>query len=97
RSLLVPIPTYMSITNLAINLPEFPCVDLSIKNISNDLVVNLDKSIDKTVNSIKFNKLNKDFGKIKSGSNGLDRIFRILSKNKIDSQISKMSVYEKTK
>lgn len=87
KSIQVPIPLFEKITNLEVNLPEFPHIELGINNFSNSLNVNFNKSINTSFEEIKFNKLDENFSSLNEKKSGLTKIFKAISSNKVVSKI----------
>jgi|GEM_PF-3417245 hypothetical protein len=87
KSIQVPIPIFEKTTNLEVNIPEFPHIELGINNFSNSLNVNFNKSINSSFEEIKFNKLDEYFSSLNEKKGGLTKIFKAISSNKIVSKI----------
>jgi hypothetical protein len=87
KSIQVPIPLFEKITNLEVNIPEFPHIELGINNFSNSLNVNFNKSINSSFEEIKFNKLNENFSSLNEKKGGLTKTFKAISSNKVVSKI----------
>jgi serine/threonine protein kinase len=94
KSIQVPIPLFEKTTNLEVNLPEFPHIELGINNFSNSLNVNFNNSIDSSFEEIKFNTLDENFSSLNKKKSGLKKIFKAVS-NKIVSKIFNNQSYEK--
>lgn len=87
KSIQVPIPLFEKITNLEVNLPEFPHIELGINNFSNSLNVNFNNSINTSFEEINFNKLDENFSSLNEKKSGLTKIFKAISSNKVVSKI----------
>jgi hypothetical protein len=87
KSIQVPIPLFEKTTNLEVNIPEFPHIELGINNFSNNLNVNFNNYIDSSFEEIKFNTLDENFSSLKEKKGGLTKIFKAISSNKIISKI----------
>lgn len=89
KSIQVPIPIFEKTTNLKLTLPQFPNIELGINNFSSSLNLNLDTSVMKTVEQIKFQKLDKGFNHLNVKTGRLEKLSNyIISKNLL-SKISK--------
>jgi len=95
KSIQVPIPLFERTTNLGVNLPEYPNIELGINNFANNLNVNLNNNVDSSFEEIKFNKLDKNFSKLNKKKGGLKQIFQAVNNNKIISKIFKNQPNEK--
>lgn len=87
KSIQVPIPIFEKTTNLEVNLPELPHIELGITNFTNNLNLNFDSSINSSFEKIKFNTLDKNFSSLNEKKVGLKQIFQAISNNKIISKI----------
>lgn len=87
KSIQVPIPIFEKTTNLEVNLPEFPHIELGINNFSNNLNLNFDSSINSSFEEIEFNTLDKNFSSLNEKKGGLKQIFQAINNNKIISKI----------
>lgn len=87
KSIQVPIPLFEKTTNLEVNLPEFPNIELGINNFSNNLNVNFNNTIDSSFEKIKFNSLDKNFSSLNEKKGGLKNIFQTINNSKIISKI----------
>jgi serine/threonine protein kinase len=87
KSIQVPIPLFEKTTNLEVNLPEFPHIELGINNFSNNLNVNFNNTIDSSFEKIKFNSLDKNFSSLNEKKGGLKNIFQTINNSKIISKI----------
>lgn len=87
KSIQVPIPIFEKTTNLEVNLPEFPQIELGINNFSNNLNLNFDSSINSSFEEIEFNTLDKNFSSLNEKKGGLKQIFQAINNNKIISKI----------
>tara|TARA_R110002012_G_scaffold291680_1_gene486273 strand:+ start:4067 stop:5488 length:1422 start_codon:yes stop_codon:yes gene_type:complete len=83
KSIQVPIPLFEKTTNLEVNLPKFPHIELGINNFSNSLNVNFNNSINGSFEEIKFNTLDENFSNLNVKKGGLKKIFKSVSNNKI--------------
>lgn len=87
KSIQVPIPLFDKTTNLGVNLPEFPNIELGIINFSNNLNVNLNNTVTSSFEEIKFNSLDKNFSSLNEKKSGLNKIFKAVNNSKIISKI----------
>ena len=87
KSIQVPIPLFEKTTNLEVNLPEFPHIELRINNFSNNLNVNLNNNVNSSFEEIKFNSLDKNFSSLNEKKGGLKNIFQAINNSKIISKI----------
>lgn len=95
KSIQVPIPLFEKTTNLEVNLPEFPQIELGINDFSNNLNVNFNNTIDSSFEAIKFNSLDKNFGSQNEKKGGFKKIFQAINSNKIISRIFNNQFNEK--
>ena len=87
KSIQVPIPLFEKTTNLVVNLPKFPDIELGINNFSNNLNVNFNNSINSSFEEIKFNTLDKNFSILNEKKDGLKKIFNAVNNSKIISKL----------
>ncbi|GGG52262.1 protein kinase family protein [Bizionia arctica] len=87
KSIQVPIPLFEKTTNLEVNIPEFPHIELGINNFSNNLNVNFNNSINRSFEEIKFNTLYENFSSLNDKKGGLKQIFQAVNNSKIISKI----------
>lgn len=87
KSIQVPIPLFEKTTNLEVNLPEFPHIELGINNFSNNLNVNFNNNVNSSFEEIKFNSLDKNFSSLNEKKGGLKNIFQAINNSKIISKI----------
>ncbi|PQJ69650.1 protein kinase domain-containing protein [Polaribacter butkevichii] len=95
KSIQVPIPLFEKTTNLEVNLPEFPHIELGINNLSNNLNVNFNNNINSSFEEIKFNSLDKNFSSLNAKKGGLKNVFQAINNSKIISRIFKNQPNEK--
>jgi hypothetical protein len=87
KSIQVPIPLFEKTTNLEVNLPEFPHIELGINNYSNNLNLNFHSSINGSFEEIKFNILDKNFSSLNDKKGGIKQIFQAVNNSKIITKI----------
>lgn len=87
KSIQVPIPIFEKTTNLEVNLPGFPHIELGINNFSNNLNLNFDSSIISSFEEIKFNMLDENFSSLNQKKGGFKQIFQAVNNSKIFSKI----------
>lgn len=87
KSIQVPIPIFEKTTNLVVNLPEFPNIELGINNFSNNLNLNFNSSINSSFEEIEFKTLDKNFSNLDEKKGGFKQIFQAINNNKIISKI----------
>lgn len=87
KSIQVPIPLFEKTTNLGVNIPEFPNIELGINNFSNNLNMEFNNSINSSFEKIKFNTLDENFSSLNEKKGGLKKIFQAVNNNKIISKI----------
>lgn len=63
ESILVPIPKFQSITNLKINFPQFPNIQLGINKIHSSINLNFKEELGQDIEEITFIDLNENYGK----------------------------------
>jgi hypothetical protein len=87
KSIQVPIPLFEKTTNITVNLPDFPNIELGINNFSNNLNVNFNNSINSSFEEIKFNTLDEKFSSLNEKKGELKKIFQAVNNSKIISKI----------
>lgn len=87
KSIQIPIPLFEKTTNLAVNLPKFPNIELGINKFSNNLNVNFNNNADSSFEEIKFNKLDKNFSNLNEKKGGLKQVFQAVNNSRIISKI----------
>jgi hypothetical protein len=87
KSIQVPIPFFEKTTNIEINLPEFPHIELGITHFSNNLNVNFNNSISSSFEEIKFNKLDENSFSLNKKRGRLKRVFQAINNSKIISKL----------
>jgi len=95
KSIQIATPVFENNTILAIQTPEFPNIEIGIKNFSNNLNVSFDNSNYISFENLKFNKLEPQLRTITLKENKLNKIFSSIKNNRVISKILKSQTNEK--